>query len=255
MLKVIKYVIIDILHNKFIFAYTLFLLIVSFSIFSLEDNTAKGLLSLLNIILIIVPLVGLIFSTIYVYNSGKFIELLVSQPIRRTKLLISIYAGVCGSLLIAFFVGTGIPVIILDGSPIGMTMIFAGLILTAVFCSLAILGSVITRDKTKGIGIAILIWLASTLLFDGLLLIVMFQFSDYPLEKLMIILSSVNPVDLARIIILLKMDISALMSYTGAVFNKFFGTGNGMIYSFTVMTAWIVVPVIIAVRKFQRKDL
>ena len=50
MKKIIKYVIIDILRNKIMLAYTVFLLLISLTIFSLEDNSAKGLLSLLNII-------------------------------------------------------------------------------------------------------------------------------------------------------------------------------------------------------------
>ena len=71
--KIIKYVIADILRNKIMVIYTGFLLAASFSVFSLEDNTSKGLLSLLNIILIVVPLVSIIFSTIYMYNSVEFI--------------------------------------------------------------------------------------------------------------------------------------------------------------------------------------
>ncbi|MEP7169671.1 MAG: ABC transporter permease subunit [Bacteroidota bacterium] len=255
MFKVIKYVMIDILRSKVIIAYTLFLLAISLSIFNLEDNAAKGLLSLLNIILIIVPLVSLIFSTIYMYNANEFIELLVSQPIKRTRLLLSLYTGVCLSLLIAFFIGAGIPVILLEGSPTAYMMTFTGLALTAIFVSLAILGSIITRDKAKGIGIAILLWLYFSLLYDGLLLLTMFQLSDYPLEKPMIVLCSLNPVDLARVLILLKMDISALMGYTGAIFNEFFGTNTGIIYSVFILMLWIIFPLIIAVRKFHRKDL
>lgn len=246
---------VDILRNRFIFAYTIFLLLISFSIFNLETNTSKGLLSVLNIILIIVPLVSLMFSTIYMYNSGKFIELLLSQPIKRTKLLFSLFTGICCSLLIAFFIGIGLPTILMEGSPTAFMMTFTGLLLTAIFVSLAILGSVITRDKAKGIGIAILIWLTSTLLYDGLLLLLMFQFSEYPLEKTMIFLCSLNPVDLARILILLKMDISALMSYTGAIFNQFFGTNTGIIYSVSVMLVWICIPLAIALKKFSKKDL
>lgn len=246
---------VDILRSKVIIAYTIFLLAISLSIFNLEDNAAKGLLSLLNIILIIVPLVSLIFSTIYMYNANEFIELLVSQPIKRTRLLLSLYTGVCLSLLIAFFIGAGIPVILLEGSPTAYMMTFTGLALTAIFVSLAILGSIITRDKAKGIGIAILLWLYFSLLYDGLLLLTMFQLSDYPLEKPMIILCSLNPVDLARVLILLKMDISALMGYTGAIFNEFFGTNTGIIYSAFIMLLWIIFPLIIAMRKFRRKDL
>jgi Cu-processing system permease protein len=255
MFKVVKYVILDILRSKIVLAYTLFLLILSFSIFGLEDNPAKGMLSMLNIMLIMIPLVSLIFSTIYIYNSAEFIELLLSQPIRRTTLLLSIFCGLCLSLLIAFFIGAGIPLLLLVHTSTAFLLVLTGLALTAVFVALAILGSVITRDKARGIGIAIMIWLFFSLLYDGLLLLIMFQFSDYPLEKAMIVFSSLNPVDLARILLLLKMDISALMGYTGAVFGRFFGNSSGMIYSASIMMAWIIVPMLIAVKKFSRKDL
>jgi Cu-processing system permease protein len=255
MFKVIKYVMIDILRSKVVIAYTFFLLAISFSIFNLDDSASKGLLSLLNIILIIVPLVSLIFSTIYMYNAGEFIELLVSQPIKRTRLLLSLYAGICFSLLLAFFIGVGIPVILLEGSATAYIMTLTGLALTAIFVALAIVGSVITRDKARGVGIAILLWLYFSLLYDGLLLIGMFQFSDYPLEKPAIIFCSLNPVDLARIIVMLKMDISAMMGYTGAVFNDFFGSYYGALYSAIIILLWAAVPVTVAVKKFQTKDL
>src|SRR5690606_34734210 len=93
MKKIIKYVIIDILRNKIVLAYTAFLLLISISIFNLEDNSAKGLLSLLNIILIIVPLVSLLFPAIYVYNSSEFLELLVSQPLKRKTIWLSLFWG------------------------------------------------------------------------------------------------------------------------------------------------------------------
>src|SRR6187399_2122869 len=156
MLKVIKYVMVDILRSKVAAAYTIFLLAISLSIFNLEDNSAKGLLSMLNIILIIVPLVSLIFSTIYMYNSVEFIELLLSQPIQRKNLLLSIYSGICLSMTIAFAIGAGIPMIILEGSATAYVMTLTGFALTAIFVSLAVLGAVITRDKAKGIGIAIM---------------------------------------------------------------------------------------------------
>src|SRR5258706_14875505 len=132
MFKVIKYVMVDILRSKVTAAYTIFLLAISLSIFNLEDNSAKGLLSMLNIILIIVPLVSLIFSTIYMYNSVEFIELLLSQPIQRKNLLLSIYAGICLSMIIAFAIGAGIPMMLLEGSATAYVMTLTGLALTAI---------------------------------------------------------------------------------------------------------------------------
>jgi Cu-processing system permease protein len=255
MYKIIKYVMVDILRSRIILAYTVFLLAISLSLFNLEDNASKGLLSMLNIVLLIVPLVSLIFSTIYMYNASEFIELLVSQPIHRRRIIISLYTGLCLSLLLAFVVGAGLPVILLNGSSTAWMMVITACALTAIFSSLAVLGSVITRDKAKGIGIAILLWLYFSLLYDGILLLAMFQLADYPLEKPMMIACSLNPVDLARIIVLLQMDVSALMGYTGALYQIFFGTSTGIIFSLLMLTLWFGVPLFVAQRKFARKDL
>lgn len=255
MKKLTKYVMIDILRNKVVMGYTLFLLAVSFSVFNLEDNSSKGLLSLLNIVLIIVPLLSVIFSTIYVYNSAEFIELLVSQPVKRTTLLTSIYVGLTTSLLLAVMVGIGIPVLLYDPSDVGLTLVIAAALLTAVFTGIAILASVVTRDKAKGIGVSILLWFYFAIIFDGLVLFLLFQFADYPLEKLSIGLTALNPVDLSRILVLLKMDISAMMGYTGAVFKAFFEGLTGYAFITVVMIAWVCWPVMLAIKKFNKKDL
>ena len=245
----------DILRNRIVLLYTVFLFITSFSMFSLEDNTSKGLLSLLNIILIIVPLVSIIFSTIYVYNSAEFIELLVSQPLKRKTIWLSLFTGLAGSLSLAFFIGTGIPVLLYQGNTIGFMMIAMGVLLSIIFVAIAMLAVVKTRDKAKGIGVSILLWLYFSLLFDGLVLFLLFQFADYPLEKPMIAVTALNPVDLGRIMILLQMDVSAMMGYTGAIFKDFFGTYTGVIFSFSVMFLWIVIPVWLSTHRFNRKDL
>ena len=255
MKKIVKYVITDILRNKIVLIYTIFLLTSSFSVFSLEDNSSKGLLSLLNIILIVVPLVSIIFSTIYVYNSAEFIELLVSQPLKRKTIWLSLFTGLATSLSIAFFIGAGIPVIIYQANMIGFTMILIGILLSIIFVAIAMLATVKTRDKAKGIGAAIMLWLYFSLLFDGLVLFLLFQFADYPMEKPMVAISAFNPIDLSRILILLQLDVSAMMGYTGAVFKDFFGTYTGIIFSFAILVLWIVLPVFFATRKFNTKDL
>jgi Cu-processing system permease protein len=255
MKKIIKYVIVDILRNKIVITYTLFLLVMSLSVFNLEDNFSKGLLSLLNVILIIVPLVSVVFSTIYVYNSAEFIELLVSQPLKRRTIWLSLFSGLALSLCIAFFIGAGLPILIYAASSTGIMMMLIGLIVTVIFVSIAVLASVSTRDKAKGIGKAILLWLYFSLLFDGLVLFFLFQFSDYPLEKVMAAVSALNPIDLGRIMILLQMDVSALMGYTGAIFKDIFGTVAGMSVAFVVLLLWSVVPLWLSLIKFNSKDL
>ncbi|HPA34945.1 MAG TPA: ABC transporter permease subunit [Chitinophagales bacterium] len=255
MRKIIKFVIIDILRNKIVIAYTLFLLATSLSVFSLEDNSSKGLLSLLNLILFIVPLVSIIFTTIYIYNSAEFMELLVSQPLRRKNIWLSLFFGLSGSMVLAFLIGSGIPILLHEASPTGFMMIGVGTIITIIFVAISFLTTVYTRDKAKGIGISILLWIYFSLLFDGIVLFLLFQFADYPIEKIMVGVSALNPIDLGRILILLRLDESALMGYTGAVFKDFFGTTIGTSIAFATLVLWIAIPVMISTRKFNRKDL
>ena len=245
----------DILRNRIVLLYTVFLFLTSFSMFSLEDNTSKGLLSLLNIILIIIPLVNIIFSTIYVYNSAEFIELLVSQPLKRKTIWLSLFTGLSASMSLAFIIGAGIPVLIYQANSIGFMMIAMGVLLSIIFTAIAMLAAVKTRDKAKGIGVAILLWLYFSLLFDGIVLFLLFQFADYPMEKPMIGIAALNPVDLGRILILLQMDVSAMMGYTGAIFKDFFGTVRGVGFSFAVLLLWITIPAWLSTRKFNHKDL
>lgn len=255
MIRIIKFVILDIIKNKIVLAYTLLLAIFAWSAFSLEDTSAKGVLSLLNIILLIVPLVSVLFTTIYIYNSAEFVELLTSQPIKRNKIWISLFIGLSGSMAIAFFLGAGVPLFIYTEPSLSLIMVSIGMLISLVFVSLAFLSASITRDKAKGIGVSIMLWLYFALLFDALVLFLLFQLSDYPIEKMMVGITATSPIDLARILILLHLDVSAMMGYTGAIFKKFFGSAEGMVIAFFLLTLWVAIPYYISLRIFKRKDL
>jgi Cu-processing system permease protein len=223
--------------------------------FQMEENSSKAMLSLLNIVLIVLPLVSLVFTTIHYYNSYEFIEMMSSQPMSRTSILLSEYAGVSISLLSAFFIGIGVPVLLFAADDTGFALLFAGGCLTMVFTSIAFFASVLARDKARGIGFVLLLWFYFALIYDGLVLLILFSFSDYPLEKLTLLLSALNPIDLGRIFIMLKMDVSALMGYTGALYKDFFGSGSGILFTTGIMLLWIITPLWLAVRKFRKKDL
>lgn len=255
MMKLTRYVLYDILRSRVILAYTLFLFIVSLSMFQMEENSSKAVLSLLNIVLIVLPLISLVFSTIHYYNSYEFIELMLSQPLGRTRILLSEYAGVSLSLLMAFLLGAGLPILLYAPGDTGLALLFTGSALTLVFCSLSFLASVYARDKARGIGLVLLLWFYFALIYDGLLMLVLFSFSDYPLEKIMLGFIALNPIDLGRIFIMLRMDVSALMGYTGALYKDFFGSGTGILFTAGIMLLWAALPLWLAVRKFRKKDL
>ncbi len=255
MKKIIKYIMTDILRSRIVVIYTIVLFATTISLFGLEDNVSKGMLSLLNIVLIVVPLFSIIFSAIYIYNSAEFIELMVSQPLQRKTIWLSLMTGLALSLSLAFLLGVGLPILFFQVNFVSILMIIVGILLSISFVSISLLAAVQIRDKAKGIGMAIFLWMYFSLLFDGFVLFLLFQFADYPLERPMIFVSALNPIDLGRILILLKLDISAMMGYTGAIFKNFFGTTLGLVISFFVLFLWIAIPSYFSTRKFNRKDL
>lgn len=253
--RIVKFIVLDILKNKIIIVYTLLLAAFSLSVFALEDNSSKGLLTLLNIILLTVPLVSILFSTIYIYNSSEFIELLLSQPVQRKKIWLGLFSGLSISLVLAFVIGIGIPLFLFAEGKIALMMLLVGILISVVFTSIACLCAVLARDKAKGIGISIMLWLYFSLLFDGLILFITYQFSDYPIEKMLIGISAFSPIDIGRILILLNTDSSAMMGYTGAVFKNFLGTNIGIATAFAVLILWIAIPFYISLQIFKKKDL
>lgn len=253
--KISKYVILDLIRNRIVISYLVVLLAISFTLFNLDSNPVKGLLGLLNISLMIVPLVSIIFGTIYYYNSSEFIELLLTMPIRRKQIIVSVYTGLAVALSVAVLLGMGIPVLIYSPTLTGLTLVLVSVALTWVFVSIAMLASVLTRDKAKGIGVVILLWLYFGLIYDGLLLFILFSFSDYPMEKPMVALSALNPIDLGRIYILLQLDISAIMGYTGAIYRDFLGGTTGMAFAMSMLVVWVFAPLFFAIRRFNRKDI
>jgi len=221
----------------------------------MEENGSRAMLSLLNIVLIVLPLVSLMFTTIHYYNSYEFIELMLSQPLSRTRIFLSEYLSVALSLLGAFWIGIGIPVLLFSPDASGFALLFTGSALTLVFTSIAFLAAVRSKDKARGIGIALLLWFYFALIYDGIVLLILFAFSDYPMEKFTLLLSSLNPIDLGRIFIMLQMDVSALMGYTGALYRDFFGSATGLLFTGCIMLLWIFIPLLLALRSFKKKDM
>lgn len=255
MLKLSKYVLIDVLRSRFLLAFVTLLLATGICLFYFQGDIRRSMNSLMSIVMFVIPLVTIVFATTHLYNSAEFIELMVSQPIKRRNIILAEFIGISTAMCTAIIIGIGIPVILFSFDSTGWTLILTSLSMGLVFSSLATLAVMLSRDKAKGIGLALLIWIYFTIIYDGIILAIMFAFSEYPLEKLVVFLTALNPIDLGRIIILLKLDLSALMGYTGALFRDFFGSPIGMVMVTTLLFCWVLAPILFAVRIFSRKNL
>lgn len=254
--QIIIFTIKDVSRSKWIFMYGLLQLIIIQMLFYFSSDPDKTIVSLLNLSLILNPVVSLIFSTIYLYNSREFIELLLSHPIKRSNIFFGLYFGLTITLNLIFSLGLGLPFIFNTPENISvlLLLLLSGILLTFIYTAISIYLVHKIDDKAAGLGVAIIIWFFFAVVYDGILLIATYIFSDYPLEMPMIIASVFNPIDLGRISVMLKLNLAALMGYTGAVFEKFFGSNTGIFVTITGLCLWIAIPLTLGLRIFKKKD-
>lgn len=259
MLKIIRYSFFDLARSRWSYAYFLFYLLLGTVLLFLNNNLSGAIITLMNVNIILVPLIATVFGVMYHYNSREFTNLLLAQPLKRSAIFTGQYFGIAGSLSLSLVLGLGIPFAAYGLFRSAMIWNFAvllitGVALTFIFTSLAFNIALSNENRIKGFGYAILLWLLLAVVYDGIFLLLLAGFQEYPLEKFSLVATVFNPIDLSRILILLKLDISALMGYTGAVFKQFFGTSAGGIFSSLMLSLWILLPLWRMRRIAKKKD-
>jgi Cu-processing system permease protein len=249
----------NVARSRWMLGYAILLLAATELLLRFGGSGERALLSLLNVVLLLLPLMSVTFGTLYVYNAREFIEMLLAQPVGRGALYAGLFGGIVVPLAGAFLLGVGLPLLIQGGGEPGFAghavmLLVVGLLLTLVFTAFALCVSVLIEDRARGLGAALVVWLLTTLVYDGLILLVTTLWSDYPLEGPLLVLVFLNPVDLARVLLLLSFDISALMGYTGAVYERFFHGEGGALLAFGMLLVCAGVPLLLGLRWFRRKD-
>ena len=239
--------------------YFLFYLALGFVLLFLNNDLSKAVITLMNVIIVLVPLISTIFGVMYFYNSKEFTELLLAQPLKRSSIFLGQYLGVAGSLTLSLVLGLGIPFVLYglfksDTIWDFSLLLITGAFLTFIFAALAFNIAISNENKIKGFGYAVLLWLFLAVIYDGLFLMSLILFEEYPLDSFSLAAIMFNPIDLSRTLILLKLDISALLGYTGAIFKQFFGTYTGLTVSITTLILWTVLPIWRLAYKARRKD-
>ncbi len=260
MWAILRYTAFDLIRSKWAIAYILFLWLAGTAFLMLDGEISSAVISMMNVTIIFTPLLSVVFSVVYYYNSRDYVELLLAQPLHRHQIFLGQYLGLAGALSVCLIIGLLLPPLlwaILLGAPHidqVLFLVLVNLFLTWIFTVLAFWIALTHNDKVKGFGLGIFCWLFLTVVYDAIFLIVLHQLKDYPLQRLALTGTMLNPVDLSRVLMLMKLDISALLGITGAVFSRFFGQATGMITAFGALTVWIVVPMLAMLHKASRKD-
>jgi Cu-processing system permease protein len=258
-LKIARYQLRDVARSRWVLFYGLFFLGVTDALFRFGGGGDRVVLSLMNVVLVMIPLVSVVLGAMYLYGAREYIELLLAQPLRRPTLFRGLWVGLALPLSGAFVAGVALPfawhreAAAGHAAPLGL-LLGTGVLLTLVFVSLAFAVALRTEDRLRGLGVALAAWMFFAVVWNGVVLLGIQLFADYPLERGVIAASLLNPVDLGRILLLLNLDVSAMMGFTGAVFQQFFGSGVGQGVTLVALFLWLAVPFLVGQRAFVRKN-
>ena len=257
------------LETRWLFAFTaLFaLLVLGLSYFGLAQSREVGFqgfarvtLSLMNLVLFIVPLTGLMLGVTSITGSSGTLPLLLAQPVGRGEVLAGKLVGLAGALTAAQLVGFGgggMIVAFYAGAEqvtgfLALTGLSVALGWLTVSTSLCI--AVLWPDRLKATAAALLLWLLMVVAYDLVVLGATAMLRGLPLQTVLFPALLLNPVDLARVLTTLAVGSGALFGPTSAVLMKMFGSTSGVGLGLLVLAIESVVPLVIALHVFRRKD-
>lgn len=256
LIELLKYELINVLRARWLFFYGAGFFVFTLSILQFGGDSDKVVASLLNFVLLLAPIVSILYSSMYWYNSESFTIMLLTQPLKRSHIFLASWSAVFLALSGSFAIGTSLALTFFHQSGFDTTLlIIIGIVLTGIYAGLGTLIAVFINDRMKGIGVTFLAWLYFAIIHDALIFGVVSVFSDYPVEIPALTLASLNPIDLARMTLLLSLDLSAMMGYTGRILQTFLSKPAGLITVVVLLAFWLTVPLFIGVKIFKKKDI
>ena len=251
----------------FVFAALFAAIVLGLSFFGLAQSREVGFqgfarvtLSLLNLVLFTVPLTSLVLGVTSITGSRETLSLLLAQPVARGEVLVGKFLGLAAAISVAQALGFGGGGLIValnaggDQAPGFLALTGLSLVLGWLTLGAAMFLATWFGDRLKAITAALLLWLLMVVAYDLVVLGATALFQGVPLQAILFPALMVNPVDLVRVLTTLAVGSGALFGPTSAVLVKFFGAGGGIVLGMVVLALETVVPLLLAVRIFRRRD-
>ncbi|MCK5041514.1 MAG: ABC transporter permease [Sphingomonadales bacterium] len=262
------------LRNRWVLATTLLMATLSFALAALGsaptgvidvDLLLITVVSLSSLSVFFVPLIALLLSHDSIageVEQGTML-LLVSYPISRSEVVIGKFIGQFLIITLAIIVGLSLAAVVVlfktDGGIIFESWLAllnlggATIALGACFVALGLWASSMVKQRAAAAGIAISLWLFFAVLFDlGLLSILVSDVGSFISAEVFNGLLLLNPTDIFRIINETGAGGTSLVSGMAGLSAK---TGLSHTVLWAALGLWIVIPLVLAVRNFKRKDL
>lgn len=227
------------------------------------QDFSRTAVSLVQLVLLLVPLSALVFGGLALTSERGAAELLYSQPVSRGRLLLGRVVGVWAALAAAELVGFGLAGLVLqwqagiEGVGQYAALALTAVALTGIFLSIAaLLASLNTGRRTRVLAMALVVWFVAVVLFDVVALGAASLLRSGSASRLLIWSTLINPVDAARTGALLAIEGTSAFGAASLALLRF--TGGMAAAGWAVaasLVLWLVVPFAFAVRALSRADI
>lgn len=255
--------------QMFAVAFTLLALGVSWSGYVFSGGSgaqdfARTASSLVELVVLLVPLASLVIGVQALTPEHGGADILYSQPAARRSILIGQMLGLFAGLGAAELVGFGAAGFVIfwtagnEGILAFVLLVAGSLLLTLAFLSIAALIASVGphRSRARNLGTALVVWFAATMLCDTAVLVVASFLPSGYASRLLIVSVIANPVDAVRTAGAFVAEGTAAFGAASLAFLRFtHGALRGGVVLFLAVVFWIVVPALIAVRRLNRADL
>jgi Cu-processing system permease protein len=218
--------------------------------------------SIINLGGFLIPLFALLLGVFSFITNGDYLEIMVTQPISRTDVLMGKYLGLVLTVFGASLLGFGMPgvliavVIGVEGAEKYLLVVSYSFLLAMVFSGLSVLISLVARRRQIALGIALGVWILYEVVYGLLMLGTTLYLPASMLEKTLLLGLLGNPVDLARVLSLHAVGGPYLFGPAGATLIKLVGSPTlATLVGLSGLLVWLVLPVLISARVFRRQNL
>ena len=215
--------------------------------------------SLINLVLLFVPLIALITGGISIASERESgtLSYLLSHPVTKSEVFFGKYLGILAALLFSILLGFGIAGVGValrgDGGNVSnyLIMVLLSAMLAASLLSIGFIVSVYSGKSSKAIGICVFLWLLFIVLGD---LGIMGTAAVMDLGiKQVLILALLNPAEVFKIASVLVLSPRfEILGPVGVYAIRTFGREGIFYLLFFIMVLWTLVPMLIAYTSFSR---
>jgi Cu-processing system permease protein len=228
------------------------------------QDFARTSASLVQLVVLVVPLASLLMGTLALAPERGAAELLFSQPVSRTTILLGEMLGLFGALAGAQLIGFGLAGAVVfrnsggEGGVGYLVLVSGSLLLTAAFLSIAALiaAGVAGRRRTRALAIALVVWFLGVILVDLAALGVASLLPSYAASRVLIVSVILNPVGAVRTGALLGIEGTAAFGSASLALLRFtHGPGGAALILTLSAVAWVILPAVAAAQRLKRVDL